>query len=62
MVNLQEINDDIKHMVKEFDLYLEKKLSKDINDKNYNQELIELIKKFPSDIRNMIVKNRNDNN
>ena len=60
--NLQEINDDIKDMVKEFDLYLEKKLSKDINDKNYNQELIELIKKFPSDIRNMIVKNRNDNN
>jgi len=64
--NLQEkidgIDDDIKDMVKKFDLYLEKNLSKDSKDRVYNQILIELIKNFPSDIINMKVKKRKDNN
>ena len=66
--NVQEkidgIDDDIKDMVKKFDVHLEEKLSKDNEDKVYNQKLIELMKNFPSNISNMQVKGekRKDNN
>ena len=60
--NLQEkidgLDDDIKDMVKKFDFYLEENLSKDNKDKDYNQKLIALIKNFPEDINNMIVKKK----
>lgn len=60
--NLQEkidgLDDDIKDMVKKFDCYLEENLSKDNKDKDYNQKLIALIKNFPEDINNMIVKKK----
>ena len=52
------VDDDIKDMIKQFDFYLEENLSKDSKDKCYNQDLIELIKNFPSDISNMIVKKK----
>jgi hypothetical protein len=66
--NVQEkidgIDDDIKDMVKKFDVHLEEKLSKENEDKVYNQKLIELMKNFPSNISNMQVKGekRKDNN
>jgi hypothetical protein len=66
--NVQEkidgIDDDIKDMVKKFDIYLEEKLSKENEDKVYNQKLIELMKNFPSNINNMQVKGEKskDNN
>ena len=53
------IDDYIKDMVEKFDDYLEEKLSKDTKDEVYNQKLIELIKNFPSDIRNMKEKKNN---
>ena len=62
--NLQEkiggIDDDIKEMIRNFELYLERKLNK--NNNNYNQILIEEIKNFPSDISNMKVITKNNNN
>jgi hypothetical protein len=56
------VDDDIKYMIIKFDFYLEENLSKDSKDKCYNQELIELIKNFPSDIINMKLKKRKNNN
>jgi hypothetical protein len=50
---IEGIDDDIKDMIRKFDLYLEENLSKDSKDKDYNQKLIELIINFPSDISNM---------
>ena len=47
------IDDDNKVMVINFDDYLGKKLRKNNKDKAYNQKLIELIKNFPLNIRNM---------
>ena len=55
---IEGIDEDIKDMVKKFYFFLEEKLSKDNKDKNYNQKLIELIKNFPEDIKNMIVKKK----
>jgi hypothetical protein len=57
---IEGIDDDIKDMIRKFDLYLEGNLSKDSKDKDYNQKLIELIINFPSDISNM--KERKKNN
>jgi hypothetical protein len=57
---IEGIDDDIKDMIRKFDLYLEENLSKDSKDKDYNQKLIELIKNFPSDINNMKEKKKNN--
>ena len=55
---IQGIDEDIEDMVKDFYLFLEKNLSKDNKDKDYNQKLIDLIKNFPEDINNMKVKKK----
>lgn len=55
-------DDDIKELIKNFDIYLEKKLSKDSKDEKYNKQLIEEIKNFPSDIKNMKETKTNNNN
>ncbi len=64
--NLQEKidvkDDDIKELIKNFDIYLKKKLSKDSKDEKYNKQLIEEIKNFPSDIKNMKETKNNNNN
>lgn len=59
---IDEIDDDIKEMIKKFDLYLDKQLNKKGRDEKYKQKLIKLIKNFPSDISNMKVKKRKDYN
>jgi len=51
--NIDGIDDDFKDMAKKFDYYLEKKLSKDSKDKAYKQKFKNLMKNFPSNIRNM---------
>ena len=55
---IQGIDEDIEDMVKDFYLFLEKNLSKDNKDKDYNQKLIDLIKNFPEYINNMKVKKK----
>jgi len=64
--NLQEKidvkDDDIKELIKNFDIYLKKKLSKGSKDEKYNKQLIEEIKNFPSDIKNMKETKNNNNN
>ena len=60
--NLKEKNsgldDDIKAMINEFEVYCEKELRE--NDEDYKQKVIEEIKNFPNDIKNMQVKKKKE--
>lgn len=52
------LDDDIKAMINKFDVYCEKELRE--NDEDYKQKVIEEIKNFPNDIKNMQVKKKKE--